>query len=280
MASDHLSHEALGDLAELAALEVLSAKEARRLAEHVEAGCEECAARMARGLEAFGVLALAGPVLAASPGGRQALLDAIPAPRSPARQRAEARWRRWQGVLPAVAAGIAALVATAAWVVGLRLVDERVEQARLELARLDARIESTIDERLAARDERMETFAATLAHFEDRLRESEGARSLTLVGEAAFRGASARVVVDPAGNQVLLLASRLPPAPPGHTYQLWVIVSGAPSSLGVFDPDVGGRAIHVESESLHLEGEYSVAISVEPAGGVPQPTGPIVLASH
>jgi anti-sigma-K factor RskA len=48
----------------------------------------------------------------------------------------------------------------------------------------------------------------------------------------------------------------------------------------VFKPDPEGRVVHVESESLTLASDAKVAVSVEPSGGVPQPTGPIVLISH
>jgi anti-sigma-K factor RskA len=103
---------------------------------------------------------------------------------------------------------------------------------------------------------------------------------MTLGGESKFGQATARVVMDAAGQQVLLLASRVPPLPAGQTYQLWVIISGTPRSLGVFTPDPEGRVVHVESESLTLASDAKVAVSVEPSGGVAQPTGPIVLISH
>jgi anti-sigma-K factor RskA len=88
------------------------------------------------------------------------------------------------------------------------------------------------------------------------------------------------VVMDASGHQVLLLASRVPPLPAGQTYQLWVIVSGTPQSLGVFRPDPDGRVLHMETENVTFSSDAKVAVSVEPSGGVPQPTGPIVLISH
>ena len=69
-------------------------------------------------------------------------------------------------------------------------------------------------------------------------------------------------------------------APQGSDYQLWAIVGGAPASLGVVKADAAGHAM------MRLEnvGEPKLlaafAISLEPAGGSPNPnapTGPVVM---
>lgn len=272
---DPAVHEELARLAELAALRALDPDEHRRLSEHLRDGCEDCLARSEQGLRALDILTLAGPVAAPSAGARAALLDAIDAPGArPERRRTPVRRARWRAALPAMAAGLALVLAAGALFTARRV--ERDAAAALGEAR------AQLEARLAERDGSVEALAARLAHSEEVLRaKAAGVREVTLAGEADFGAASARVVVDRAGNQVLLLASRLPPAPRGHTYQLWVIVSGTPRSLGVFDADTEGRALHVESEPLHLDDDdFRIAISVEPSGGVPQPTGPIVLASH
>lgn len=274
-------HEELAELAELAALQVLGADEQRRLAGHLEAGCAACDERYARGVASLDALALAGPDVPPSRTARAALLAALDAP--PAEDvsppRAPRRLARWRVALPALAAGVALLLAAGSFLTARRLEREGAAAMR----QLRAGLGEMLDARLAERGASVEALAARLDSFEAALRRSgeAGVRAVSLAGEAAFGTTSARVVVDRAGNQVLLLASQLPPAPPGHTYQLWVIVSGMPRSLGVFDPDDRGRALHVESEPLQLaDDRYSLAISVEPAGGVRLPTGPIVLTSH
>ncbi len=64
----------------------------------------------------------------------------------------------------------------------------------------------------------------------------------------------------------------------GQTYQLWLIGAGSPPvSMGVFgvEPDGSGR---LDTASVPaFTGEVTVAVTVEPAGGVPLPTGPMVL---
>jgi hypothetical protein len=177
---------------------------------------------------------------------------------------------RW---LAASAAALAVALAS----LSLLLLQRHQHSTELELAAL----RTQLDEQIAAEGARREELAARVGSFEAALSAQPAqAHELALSGEASFGEAKARVVMDAAGQQVLLLASRLPPLPPGRTYQLWVIVSGAPKSLGVFAPDRDGRVVYVESEPLVLEQGVQAAISVEPAGGVPQPTGPIVLISH
>uniref|UniRef100_UPI0028698877 anti-sigma factor n=1 Tax=Deinococcus sp. TaxID=47478 RepID=UPI0028698877 len=77
-----------------------------------------------------------------------------------------------------------------------------------------------------------------------------------------------------AGGQALGTLVRLPdgrvyvhldrPARTGQTYQLWQIRAGVPVSLGVFD----GAGLLTSA----LPPEATVAVTVEPPGGSPQPT--------
>lgn len=266
-------HEELAELAGLAPLQGLAAEEQRRLVDHLAEGCDSCALRYREGVAALDVLALAAPDATPTPGRRETLLAAIApdaaAPSARAFQRAQRR-----AVFAALAAGVALAIAAGALLTALRVERGALEGIRLARSQLDARLASG-DRQLAGLD-------ARLARFERAIEASGGLRirELPLDATSASLSASARVMVDPAGSQVLLLASRLPPAPPGHTYQLWVIEDGAPRSVGVFDPDEGGRVLHVESAPGDLTREFSVAVSVEPSGGLPQPSGPIVLASH
>jgi anti-sigma-K factor RskA len=272
MERDEARHDVLLELAELAPLQALAPDEQGRLAEHLAEGCAACEERYTLGARALDGLALAAPTVAPAPGRRAELLAAIDPPG--ARRQRGAGWRERRPVaLAALAAGLALVLGLGFAVSSWRA--WRAAESATRLAR------AQIHQLLAERDQRLDALSERLARFEHALAAGEaGVRALTLAGEASFGGTSARVVVDPAGHQVLLLASRLPPPPPGHTYQLWVIESGAPRSLGVFDPDAAGRVLHVESDPLRLSREFRVAVSVEPSGGVPQPTGPIVLVSH
>jgi anti-sigma-K factor RskA len=66
------------------------------------------------------------------------------------------------------------------------------------------------------------------------------------------------------------------PAPPGKSYQLWLVpASGAPVSAGLVDAnqDNGAVVMHLTPGTV----AKAFAVTLEPQGGMPQPTGPKVL---
>jgi anti-sigma-K factor RskA len=69
----------------------------------------------------------------------------------------------------------------------------------------------------------------------------------------------------------------LPPAPADKSYQLWLVpMNGAPISAGVFNP-TSGQMSHMMMKVPAGLAAKEFAVSLEPAGGMPQPTGPMVL---
>jgi hypothetical protein len=76
---------------------------------------------------------------------------------------------------------------------------------------------------------------------------------------------------------MLMYSGTLPAPPPKMTYQLWLVpASGSPISEGVFSP--GGNAVDLWMMPLPPSVvAKAFAITIEPAGGMPQPTGPKVL---
>jgi anti-sigma-K factor RskA len=79
----------------------------------------------------------------------------------------------------------------------------------------------------------------------------------------------ARVGADAEGSYVELLEA-MDALPAGRSYQMWSLDGPAPVSLGVL-----GRGTDPVARVTVPEGTSSVAISVEPAGGSPAPTGAI-----
>lgn len=102
-------------------------------------------------------------------------------------------------------------------------------------------------------------------------------RVVALGGLEAAPGSQGRVLWAPDSKQAVLYAYGLPAAPAGRDYQLWVIVGGAPRSEGVFPVDAQGRATHVLPEVPAAGDVGAFAVTLEPAGGVSQPTGAMFL---
>jgi len=91
--------------------------------------------------------------------------------------------------------------------------------------------------------------------------------------QAGFRryaaGANATLLVSRSG-EVVLAARRLPPLAAGTVYELWVIDGGRAQPAGLFR----GRLAPL---TRLVPAGATVAVSLEPEGGSPQPTGPLLL---
>jgi anti-sigma-K factor RskA len=97
--------------------------------------------------------------------------------------------------------------------------------------------------------------------------------------EGAAQPPQGKVFLNPARG-VLLLASNLPPAPEGKIYEMWVIpAAGNPVPAGLFQTDPNGTAVHLQEGPVDLAATGAVAVTLEAAGGAPQPTSqPLIVA--
>ena len=83
----------------------------------------------------------------------------------------------------------------------------------------------------------------------------------------------AKLVVAQDGEAALVVR-RLAPAPAGKDYQIWVFENGVPKSAGLFERP--GVAVLTRP----VEPGQTVAVTVEPDGGLDAPSGsPIFTAS-
>jgi anti-sigma-K factor RskA len=92
--------------------------------------------------------------------------------------------------------------------------------------------------------------------------------------DTAYAASKILVAWDPYRHTGVVSLQNLPAAPTGKDYQLWVLDPGAeaPVSAGVV---TDSRSFAVKPVSTPNPG---FAISLEPAGGRPEPTGPILFA--
>jgi anti-sigma-K factor RskA len=101
---------------------------------------------------------------------------------------------------------------------------------------------------------------------------------VALSGLGPAPGAKARMLWHATAGG-LLVAQGLPPAPEGKTYELWAIAgTGAPVPAGVFTVDSKGVG-SLRVAPLPTGGAvHTFAVTLEPAAGVPAPTGAMYLA--
>jgi anti-sigma-K factor RskA len=104
-------------------------------------------------------------------------------------------------------------------------------------------------------------------------------RIVSLPGTEHAPDAGARLLWDTQRGEWTVLAHNLPTLPAGKVYQLWLLTAGAPIPSGTFHLDPQRRGLIQAKLPPGREPIAGAAVSLEPEGGVPQPTGQIVLAT-
>ncbi len=264
------NHDTYATLAAGYALGALDGEDLVVFQSHLAEGCQECVAALRDAEETLTVLAREAPPVIPPGSVKQALMARVAAEqarRVTPVQRAHPprpRWFPW--VAGAVAAGLAAFFT------GM-FVASRYEA---EIGRV-ARETSALRERLRQQESALRAELAAASHVVELLR-TPGTHVVGLKGAGPASGAVGRLVWNDAHGGHLLVTS-LAPLPADKTYELWTITGGTPRPAGLLAVDargVGGLRV----EPVPGGGPVDVfAITVEPAGGVPAPTGPIVLAS-
>lgn len=227
-----MTHEETESIAALDALGVAGAGEAVLLALHV-AACLPCRRARDEYRLASTLLALGlDPVLPPREV-RERLVESV-------RGAAASRRSSWR--LAAAAALVLALV-------GWRELTVRAE--RVQLQRENAKLVSELAA-LGAAD----------------------TRTIALAGQEIAPRASAKVFLEPNRRRAIVFFHDLPENPDDKSYQLWIIRADrpAPISAGVFDVTREGEA-SIAVENLPVATEIrALAVTLEPRGGVAQPT--------
>ncbi len=96
---------------------------------------------------------------------------------------------------------------------------------------------------------------------------------IDLAGQPVAPAASARAYWS-RSRGLVFTASNLPAPPAGRAYQLWVLTAQpAPISAGMLTLDSSGRVNAKFDTPPDLPRPVAMAVTLEPAGGVPAPTG-------
>jgi hypothetical protein len=244
------------DLVLLHAFGQLDPAEESQLVSHLRDGCPRCLGELTAARTIAGHVALVVPPVAPSTAAKERLFE-----RLNGRDKTPLRFtRRWP--MAVTAALLAASVTAVAILIPAR---RGVEALRGELA--------------AARDNAA-ALATRAAKAEATVR-SLGARAqlvASLGSSGPQQGATGRLFRDASTGTWHIFVSHMAPTNPGRTYELWLITPDQKKlPAGTFDVGAEGDAA-LDVELPKDLGEVAVAaITEEPAGGVPQPTGAIQL---
>ncbi len=244
-------HEEYLELAAIYALGSLEGEDRRKLESHLASGCEICTNEIHESQNVLADLALGAPRAEPPASVRERLFEKVRRESEARKEKRSGDSRLWMAI--AAAAAIAA--------VGLGLYARALESR----AAAEAAAREALERDLGNLSATLEAFTAPAT------------RAVSLAGQGEAQGAAAKAFLDPENRRLFLYVYNLPPPPPGRTYQLWLIVAGSPVSMGTFGVEPDGRGRLDTASVPPFEGEVTVAVTVEPSGGVPLPTGPMVL---
>jgi anti-sigma-K factor RskA len=247
---------------DLYALGALDGDEKQAIETHM-ALCSDCARRLAEARGRIALLALAAPAVAPSPSVKVRLMTqvratspiATPSRASRERERSGGFFGRWWTAVLVPAGVVLAIASIFLWTENRRLdrqlaalrTDVQLQQQQLQEAR-------EIADLVSARD----TMVVPLAP------------------QPGMPKGTAHVMYNQKMG-MLMYEGELEPAPADKSYQLWLVpAQGNPISAGVFSPG-SEKASHFMMKVPEGVAAKAFAVTLEPAGGRPQPTGPKVL---
>jgi anti-sigma-K factor RskA len=251
---------------DLYALGVLEGEEKAAFEAHVPT-CAACAEKLAEARGRIALLAFAAPLVAPSPAVKERLMRQIHAapassgarvpqraPREP--ERAEGFFGRWWAAAALVpVAAVLILVSVRLWQQNTRLIDELGEE-RAELQKQQGQL-----------DEARHIVA---------LMEAKDTMTVALASQPGMPKGDVRVMYN-AKMGMAMCDGWVDPAPANKSYQLWLVpMDGKPISAGLIEPSTGPMKPWTVKLPPGVEAK-AFAITLEPEGGMPQPTGPMVL---
>jgi anti-sigma-K factor RskA len=102
-----------------------------------------------------------------------------------------------------------------------------------------------------------------------------GATDMRAVSANGTQGGNATAIVSRQLNKGIFLTFHLPPTPSNKNYQAWAIGTGNPRSIGLLAN--GGDNSTVPLVLDTLANTTKIALTLEPAGGSPQPTSKLLM---
>jgi len=251
---------------DLYALGALDGEEKQAFEAHVHV-CSACAAEMVAAQERVSLIGLAAPPAIPSPAVRESLLRRIRSERADSATPTAAvsspqtrpRPHPFAWLTPILALATIAFASLAVW-----LWTRNAEYLR----QIDA-----LQSQLASAQTQSRDIARTAADT-DKLLGMPGTVRVGLKPMTGMHNGRVGVLYN-SDMGMVTCAGWLPAAPPNKSYQLWLVpMKGKPMSLRVFSGEWNEpMAMHVPAGMV----AKAFAVTEEPMGGMPSPTGPMVM---
>jgi anti-sigma-K factor RskA len=269
MAVNDSEHDRLHESTGLYVLDALEPTDRAEFERHLRS-CADCTAEVRSLTGVTGALplsvvlsdpppALRHRVMAVTGRPSSAPSNVVALPSRPARSRA---WVATAGWLSA-AALLVVSIGLGVYATSLR---REVSGLRAEVGDLDARLNQSEQQVAAA------TRLVALADARMTVLTAPDMTQVDLQGQPVSPRASGRAFYS-RSRGLVFTASDLPPLRAGRSYQLWLVTAQSPVSAGLLQLDPAGRVAQAFATSSDIPPPVAIAVTDEPAGGVPAPTG-------
>jgi anti-sigma-K factor RskA len=248
-----MAHEEWLERAEIYGLGALDGDELIQFEAHL-AACPVCDGHIRETKENLAVIARSLTPLAPPPQLKSRLLHQInPVVAPPVREKTRSRWFPWS--ISAGAFAAAGLLFMLTW--NLYTTRQELQRLQKEVASIQA--------------------GSTLHETSIQFLSDPHARSAHLKGLAPSPDAMGHLLWNPETGKGVLITMGLPKNTPDKVYELWAIAGDQPVPAGTFSVEDKPHTL-LKIPSLPQGKSFDkFAVTLEPAGGVPKPTGPMHL---
>ena len=105
-----------------------------------------------------------------------------------------------------------------------------------------------------------------------------GVQLVSLAPQGDHGDAKIMVAWNPKTCCGMVTMDKMPDPPPGRDYQLWVLDPSKPAPVDAGVVPRGSASHHFIAGEVHLAGRPGFAVSLEPSGGRPEPSGQVLFA--
>lgn len=271
---DIMTHDEAFAALDAVAMDAIDPGERAAVMAHVEQ-CEQCRNELAELSETAALLAFASPVAATDACGRiHDRLMARAASESPVsapvvsldarRAISSLAWRRAEWI---------AVAASVLLVVSVGLLASIVRDRENIKSALQSEIASGQHIRTST-----DSLRTLIMHRDSVIAELTGKNvAMMTLTSSGSHAPFAHMFWDQAKNTWVMVTHDMPDLKPGRTYQLWLVTPNAKISAGTFETK-NGEAMVRATYALDPKQLMALAVTEEPAGGMPQPTGAMIIA--
>ncbi|NIP39556.1 MAG: hypothetical protein GWO07_14635 [Candidatus Dadabacteria bacterium] len=281
-----ITHEQFEEMVYVYSVGALDGDDLEVFQKHLDTGCERCTMLLKENNQLVSVLPYGAAPETPPPGLQKKIMDSLAATKQyENREYKPSFWQRisplWYGLGTAAACTLLLISVAFNYKFSSELKDKDslISALNTNLEAKNNEIKSLSDQ-ISAKDTELVSMQGVFKKYgrvADYLKDPNVA-VINLVSLDPELKAVGRILWQTKENNIVFVSSNLPETPTGKIYQMWLIADGTPKSVGIFDVRADEETIVDLGKISKIENIKKFAVTLEPEGGVPQPTGQIYIA--